>query len=135
MSKSNHWLASFKTPVGVASVVVDGAGAVKSFHFGRIDRAGLRSDDRAAKSVREQVDRYFAGDRRAFDLPLAPDGTPFQRTVWDALLTIPFGQVTSYGELAARIGRAGASRAPGGDVRGEIVRLLSRRRPCAGPLQ
>jgi methylated-DNA-[protein]-cysteine S-methyltransferase len=48
-----------------------------------------------------------------FNLPLAPEGTPFQRTVWQALQSIPYGQTISYGELAGEIGRPTASRAVG----------------------
>ena len=61
----------------------------------------------------EQLGAYFAGDRESFDLDLAPRGTPFQLTVWEALRTIPYGETRSYGELAAQIGRPGASRAVG----------------------
>ncbi|WP_340560259.1 methylated-DNA--[protein]-cysteine S-methyltransferase [Streptomyces sp. GSL17-111] len=61
----------------------------------------------------EQLEEYFAGGRTAFSLPLALHGTPFQRTVWAALTEIPYGETVSYGELARRIGRPGASRAVG----------------------
>ncbi len=57
-----------------------------------------------------QLPPYFAGDRTAFDLPLAPAGHAFQRRVWAALQTIPYGQTCSYGELAEPIG----SRRPAG---------------------
>src|SRR5690348_13223772 len=60
-----------------------------------------------------QLQEYFAGRRQSFDLPLAPEGTPFQRTVWQALTRIPYGETTSYGELARRIGKPLASRAVG----------------------
>ena len=61
----------------------------------------------------EQLAEYFAGERREFDLPLAPRGTGFQERVWRALLAIPFGETRSYGELARAIGRPSASRAVG----------------------
>jgi methylated-DNA-[protein]-cysteine S-methyltransferase len=60
-----------------------------------------------------QLEEYFAGRRRRFDLPLAPRGTEFQRRVWRALTEIPYGQTLSYGELARRIGKPSASRAVG----------------------
>jgi len=60
-----------------------------------------------------QLAAYFAGDRRDFDLPLAPEGTPFQLRVWEELSQIPYGHTISYGELARRIGRPTASRAVG----------------------
>ena len=60
-----------------------------------------------------QLDEYFAGTRREFDLPLAPDGTPFQLRVWQALQTIPYGGTWSYRELAAAVGNVQAVRAVG----------------------
>jgi methylated-DNA-[protein]-cysteine S-methyltransferase len=60
-----------------------------------------------------QLAEYFAGTRTAFELPLAPDGTAFQRLVWDQLVAIPHGETRSYGQIAAAIGRPAASRAVG----------------------
>jgi methylated-DNA-[protein]-cysteine S-methyltransferase len=60
-----------------------------------------------------QLEQYFDGERTAFDLRLAPDGTAFQRRVWAALQDIPYGQTVSYGQLADRIGQPSASRAVG----------------------
>jgi methylated-DNA-[protein]-cysteine S-methyltransferase len=60
-----------------------------------------------------QLDEYFAGQRQAFAVPLAPVGTPFQHQVWDALLTIPFGETRSYGQIARQIGLPSATRAVG----------------------
>lgn len=63
--------------------------------------------------AREQLAEYFAGKRSAFDLRLAPIGSPWERSVWDQLLKIPTGETRSYGWMAAQLGRAGASRAVG----------------------
>jgi methylated-DNA-[protein]-cysteine S-methyltransferase len=60
-----------------------------------------------------QLRAYFAGQLENFDLALAPQGTPFQRTVWDELCRIPYSETISYGELAKRIGNPNASRAVG----------------------
>lgn len=65
------------------------------------------------QEAEEQLNEYFAGVRRDFDLPLAAKGTAFQHLVWDALLRIPYGEVRTYGQLAAALGRPGASRAVG----------------------
>lgn len=62
---------------------------------------------------RRQLLEYLAGERQTFDLPLAPAGTPFQRGVWQALQTIPYGQTRSYGDIARQIGRPKAFRAVG----------------------
>jgi methylated-DNA-[protein]-cysteine S-methyltransferase len=64
------------------------------------------------EAVRQLRD-YFAGRRTEFDLPLAPEGTPFQRAVWRQLQDIPYGETISYGELARRVGNPKASRAVG----------------------
>lgn len=64
-------------------------------------------------ATEKQLDQYFSGKRRAFDLPLSPHGTDFQRRVWKALRTIPYGQTISYAELARRVGNPRASRAVG----------------------
>jgi methylated-DNA-[protein]-cysteine S-methyltransferase len=60
-----------------------------------------------------QLDEYFAGKRRDFDLPLSPQGTEFQRGVWWALADIPYGKTISYAQLATRIGKPAATRAVG----------------------
>jgi len=78
----------------------------------RIAPGWARSDEPFAR-VRAQLDEYFDGRRRAFDIPLRPAGTPFELEVWGALREIPYGETVSYGELAARIGRADAARAVG----------------------
>ena len=78
-------------------------------HFGKV--AG-EADAPFAETYR-QLKEYFAGQRTEFDLPLAIDGTPFQRRVWAALREIPYGETISYGELADRIGQPTAARAVG----------------------
>ena len=60
-----------------------------------------------------QLREYFAGRRQAFELTLDLAGTPFQQSVWNALLTIPFGETRTYGELARQVGRPSAARAVG----------------------
>lgn len=76
-------------------------------------RTGWRRDDTAFADVVEQLGAYFAGDLMEFDLPYEMVGTDYQRRVWTALLTIPYGQTRSYGELADQIGSPKASRAVG----------------------
>jgi len=68
---------------------------------------------RPFKEAIRQLDAYFAGKLRQFELPLAPEGTPFQRCVWQALLGIPYAETVSYGELARSIERPSAFRAVG----------------------
>ncbi len=68
--------------------------------------------DEAARQVRA----YLAGQRREFDLPLAPRGTDFQRAVWEQVSAIPYGRTRTYGEIAAALGRPGSARAVGAAV-------------------
>ena len=74
---------------------------------------GWEPDDEAFPDAVEQLAAYFAGDRIEFDLELDLIGTEFQRRVWAALLTIPYGETRSYGEIARQIGAPGAFRAVG----------------------
>ena len=61
----------------------------------------------------KQLEEYLAGTRESFDLPLAPEGTPFQRKVWDALLQIPYGQTRSYRQIAEAVDSPRGFRAVG----------------------
>ena len=106
------------SPVGPLLLAVSDVG-LRAIEFPgptRARRSGLwrQGDHRLLRDARTQLREYFDGTRRAFDLPLALEGTAFQRAVWHALATIPYGETISYGELAARVGRPSASRAVGG---------------------
>jgi methylated-DNA-[protein]-cysteine S-methyltransferase len=74
---------------------------------------GCEPSDKPFKEVKAQLDAYFAGKLRAFDLPLRGAGTAFQERVWRELRKIPFGELDSYGAIARRLGNANASRAVG----------------------
>jgi methylated-DNA-[protein]-cysteine S-methyltransferase len=77
------------------------------------DRADWVRDDDAFPGAVEQLHGYFAGDLRSFEIELELVGTAFQRRVWAALQTIPYGETASYGQLAEAIGAPGAARAVG----------------------
>lgn len=105
------------SPIGALLVAGD-ATALRLISFPSGDRTqepqpDWQHDPEAFREVARQLDDYFAGTRTTFELPLAPQGTAFQKAVWRALLDIPYGETTSYGALAARIGRPQASRAVG----------------------
>ncbi len=70
-------------------------------------------DAKPFAAVIAQLDEYFAGKRRRFELPLAPSGTPFQRKVWQQLRKIPYGRTITYAQLAHRVGNDAACRAVG----------------------
>lgn len=82
----------------------------------RVERETGATPERGGAAVAEvvrQLGEYFAGERRTFDLDLAPHGTDWQLQVWMALRDIPYGQTVNYGTIAARLGRPTASRAVG----------------------
>ena len=104
-------------PLGPMTVVgQDGALAGLYLHEQRHlppdARLGER-DDGTLPALQEQLHAYLAGDLRDFDVELAPVGTPFQLEVWTALRRVPYGTTTTYGALAAAIGRPSAVRAVG----------------------
>ena len=95
--------------------MLDSDGALCEFSLSHDFEASgdLVRDDRAVRDIAKQHPENCDGERRDFDLPLAPEGTEFQRAVWDELLRIPFGETISYLTLAQRVGRPKASRAVG----------------------
>jgi methylated-DNA-[protein]-cysteine S-methyltransferase len=105
------------SPVGPLTLVTtDGAlsGLYMDEQRHRPDRASFGASEGALfGAIIDQLHEYFAGRRTQFELPIALNGTAFQRRVWAALQTIPYGRTVSYGELAAQIGQPGASRAVG----------------------
>lgn len=80
---------------------------------GRAETALGPRDDAAFSPARAQLEAYFSGALKTFDLAFSGSGTPFQQRVWRALCEIPYGEHISYGELARRIGQPTASRAVG----------------------
>ena len=106
-----------ESPIGPLLVAGDEAG-LRHIFFPRGGKAlppedGWVRDGRPFRELARQLAEYFAGRRRTFELTLAPEGTAFQRATWRALTEIPYGTTLSYGELARRVGRPGASRAVG----------------------
>lgn len=70
-------------------------------------------DEGRLDEARRQLEEYFSGTRTEFDLEVRPEGAPFEQAVWSALREIPYGETTSYGEIARRIGKPEAARAVG----------------------
>jgi methylated-DNA-[protein]-cysteine S-methyltransferase len=117
--RTRHVYKTVDSPVGRLTLVASGQGLAailwENDRPGRV-RLNIEAEDRAHPVLVEterQLAEYFAGQRKAFALTLEADGTPFQKKVWSALLTIPFGQTRSYGEIARQIGSPAAVRAVG----------------------
>lgn len=103
------------SPVGVLTLHSNGA-ALTGLEFENPKyplAAAPHGSDIVLDAARRQLDQYFAGKRKSFDLAVAPSGTAFQQRVWSALQRIPFGDTWSYGALARAIGKPAASRAVG----------------------
>jgi methylated-DNA-[protein]-cysteine S-methyltransferase len=114
-----HYYDFYQSPHGQMLVVADGEGLSGVYFDGKkyiaqID-AGWRRDAAHAplRQATRELAEYFAGEREQFETPLAPAGTPFQRSVWKAIATVAFGATITYGELARRAGYPGSVRAAG----------------------
>jgi methylated-DNA-[protein]-cysteine S-methyltransferase len=114
---STTFFTTIASPAGPL-LLAGNAAALRLIHFRRgrhpfDPRPDWVEDPAPFERPIAQLDAYFAGSLRDFDLPLAPEGTPFQLRVWNALREIPYGETISYGELARRLGNPSASRAVG----------------------
>lgn len=115
---ATRYYHEMESPIGALTLVSDGthitAVHMRPFAQVRAREPGewLESAERLAQA-HDQLSAYFAGELRAFTLPLRAHGTPFQQRTWNGLLRIPFGTTWSYGELAAAIGSPGHARAVG----------------------
>lgn len=123
----------YPSPLGMLTLASDGCSltglwlAGQRYFGGGAQRWEERDDVPVFAQVRLWLDAYFAGDQPdPEELPLAPAGTTFQQSVWQQLLTIPYGGVVTYGELAARLG-CGSARAVGGAVGRNPISIII---PC-----
>jgi len=101
------------TPVGAIEVTVNQGGAVVRVSFAEDDAIAADATDKVCAAAVRQLEEYFSGERRSFDLELDPEASDFEKQVWTELQQIPFGTTTTYGEIARKLGDPGASRAVG----------------------
>lgn len=102
----------YNTPLGPVTIASDGE-SITHLAFGRRPFPGDARPTELTNRAANELQEYFAGKRRAFDLPLSPSGTSFQQSVWRALQNIPYGQTRSYQDIAQIVGRPTATRAVG----------------------
>lgn len=106
--------SSVKSPVGTWVVEGDDRVVTRVYMPHEPTKASAGTPPKAVKDAATQLAEYFAGTRKRFSVKLAPTAaTEFQRDVWEALRAIPFGEVRTYGEVAAAVGRPKATRAVG----------------------
>lgn len=115
-------LTALRDEEGLRGLWFDG----QKHHPGRLDAPEVQADP-LFEQVAAGLAAYFKGQALPQDLPLHPQGTPFQRAVWQALLQIPAGESRSYGELAAQLGKPGSARAVGAAVGRNPLSILV---PC-----
>lgn len=103
-----------KTPLGILGIT-EADGFVKELFFAEDDIKETVAGQRTPllEKAKKQILEYLEGTRKTFDLPLAAQGTKFQKTVWEALRNIPYGETRSYKQVAQMIGKPNAYRAVG----------------------
>lgn len=116
----------WNTPLGIVRVVTE-SGRICMLKFEQRREDYPDRPDKLCFLAKEQLNEYFAGQRREFTLPLRPQGTPFQCSVWEAVQSVPYGQTRTYREIGLQIGRPTASRAVGAAVGKNPIWLLI---PC-----
>jgi methylated-DNA-[protein]-cysteine S-methyltransferase len=111
--------ARLKTPIGTLLATAKD-GSLTGLYFDRQRHAPAIGDDwiedpraRPFEQCTRQIGEYLEGKRKSFDLPLAPEGSEFQRKVWMQIARIPYGETITYSELAKRAGAPGSARAAG----------------------
>ncbi|MFA0080058.1 methylated-DNA--[protein]-cysteine S-methyltransferase [Vibrio artabrorum] len=103
----------YDAPIGKMIIISNGNAVIEIDHI-NTELELIENPDELCLKVSRQLDEYFAGERKHFDLPLQRAGTDFQRKAWAALTTIPYGETISYGEQAKRMDTPKAVRAVGG---------------------
>ena len=111
MNKENINHFEFGSPIGCIAVE-DNSREITAVRFLKDKTAeNFNKPSELAVLARKQLDEYFSGSRKAFDLPILMNGTDFQKSVWTELLNIPYGEICSYKDIAVRIGKPNACRA------------------------
>lgn len=103
----------YKTIIGDIVITENGCGITKICFGSDIPQNAEVIETPLLKRANEELEEYFIGKRKNFDLPLAMEGTEFQKKVWEALINIPYGHTVSYKDIAIKVGNDKASRAVG----------------------
>lgn len=114
MMRGNERVFLYFSPIGKLGISVDEKGLRKIEFLGENDvTESCEEENVLAIEVKKQLDEYFQGKRKKFNLSLAPYGTPFQLKVWSALQNIPYGETRSYKDIAVQVDNAKGCRAVG----------------------
>ncbi len=114
-----HYYDLYESPHGEMLLLANDAGLSGVYFDGQKYLPQVEQDWRRdarhapLRQAKQELSEYFGGERKRFETALAPEGTPFQQSVWKAISTVAFGETITYGELARRAGCAGSARAAG----------------------
>lgn len=101
----------YKSPIGILEIICENNCLISLKPVEKADKSD--SETELIKEIKTQLDEYFLGKRKKFDIKINPKGTEFQKKVWMELLRIPYGKIKSYSEIAAALGNLNAQRAVG----------------------
>ena len=120
---------TYDTPIGPVIIADNANGKISYLCLPKRELmvASVENETEIIKKAGIQLQEYFAGKRKTFDIPLSPRGTEFQIMVWKELCTIPYGTTVSYKELAIRVGKPNAARAVGMAMNKNPIALIA---PC-----
>jgi O-6-methylguanine DNA methyltransferase len=119
------YICEMHTPIGVLFIGEDENKIV--YLSNKEPQEGQAKNTELLNLAKAQIEEYFTGARKVFELPLEPQGTPFQKAVWEVLAQIPYGETATYGQLAEKVSTKGASQAVGSAMRKNPIAIIL---PC-----
>ena len=119
------YICEMHTPIGVLFIGEDENKIV--YLSNKKPQEGQAKNTELLNLAKAQIEEYFTGARKVFELPLEPQGTPFQKAVWEVLAQIPYGETATYGQLAEKVSTKGASQAVGSAMRKNPIAIIL---PC-----
>ncbi|MBN2426060.1 MAG: methylated-DNA--[protein]-cysteine S-methyltransferase [Calditrichaceae bacterium] len=117
----------YDSPIGVIEISADDYNLFSLRFFENDVKRPQEKENKIIEKVIRQLDEYFRKQRKVFELPLKPEGTDFQKKVWQALTQVPYGKTSTYKEIAERTGDLKAVRAVGGANRKNPIAIII---PC-----
>ncbi len=115
----------YKSPIGVLEIIFENDSVISLKLVEKFEKINIEND--FAYNIKSQLDEYFKGKRKIFDIKINPSGTKFQKKVWEELLKIPYGKTRSYSEIAENIRNRNSQRAVGGACNKNPIMILI---PC-----
>jgi methylated-DNA-[protein]-cysteine S-methyltransferase len=108
-----HYREHLETPIGILAITANNIGLIKVVFLDGKENIQDTSSNEITRTSKQQLNEYFLGQRKAFDLPLVTKGTPFQKTIWQCLLRADYGKSLSYKDIATMANNINAVRAVG----------------------